>query len=78
MTCGCGVTGVYNEILGKGFYYCQECKKEITLEETPTNTPLTPYLDNYWDSAEAAKDFEDYLDWVNNKQSGEFDILKDS
>lgn len=34
MTCSkCKNSGIYNEILGKGFYYCRTCKEEIFLEE---------------------------------------------
>jgi hypothetical protein len=28
----CNETGVLNSVLGKEFYYCRNCKEEITLE----------------------------------------------
>lgn len=34
----CSHPGVYNEVMGKGFYYCRVCKEEIGLA-TPSKTP---------------------------------------
>lgn len=45
----CGETGVYNEVRGKGFYYCRTCKDEIPLEESPSMPPYPPEWDVDWD-----------------------------
>lgn len=38
----CQNSGVYNEILGKGFYYCRTCKEEITLEDKEVTKDIEP------------------------------------
>lgn len=34
----CKESGVYNEIRGKGFYFCRQCKTEIELESAPSGS----------------------------------------
>lgn len=41
MTCKCGDTGIYNEVAGKGYYYCRSCRDEIVLEITNDSNGLT-------------------------------------
>lgn len=38
----CNNDGVYNEILGKGFYYCRTCKEEIGLEKSERAEDIEP------------------------------------
>jgi hypothetical protein len=35
----CNEAGVYNEVLGQGFYYCRTCKDEIQLQEASKSEP---------------------------------------
>lgn len=44
MICGCGNTGVLRTVLGKDYFYCQECKKEIMLTVVEVDkSPATDY-----------------------------------
>lgn len=73
MVCICGNTGIYNEVMRLGYFYCRECKSEITLQEV-----IQPYQDDFWNSPEAHKQFEEWLDFINNRQAGEFDKVENN
>lgn len=42
----CQNTGFYNEVMGKGYYYCRTCKDEIQLEATEEESSKPPT--GYW------------------------------
>lgn len=45
----CFTDGVYNEVLGKGFYYCRTCKCEIELQQaTEFDDPRLPLNFSVW------------------------------
>lgn len=55
----CNESGVYNEVAGKGFYYCRNCKIEIELQAVDTQkyVELDTSTDQFswWDAEDEAK-----------------------